>query len=197
VRIRLVRTEDAPRLLDIYAPFVRETWISFEYEPPSVEEFRGRVERLAAASPWLVAEDDESGALLGYAYADRMRARPAYQWAVEATVYVDRASHRRGIARALYGVLFAALRVQGYASAWAGIALPNPRSVALHEALGFRSAGTWPAVGFKLGAWRDLGWWRLELQALGATPAPPRPLAEARATAGWKEAGLPDPAPTR
>src|SRR4029453_19489673 len=81
--------------------FARETWLPLKYERPRVEEFGGRIEKLAAASPWLVAEDDESGALLGYAYADRMRARPAYQWAVEATVYVDRASHRRGRPRAL------------------------------------------------------------------------------------------------
>jgi len=191
VRVRLVRSEDAPRLLDIYAPFVRETWISFEYEPPNVEEFRGRIQRLAPVSPWLVAENEDE--IVGYAYADRLRARPAYQWAIETTVYVDRASHRRGVARALYGVLFTALRVQGYGSAWAGIALPTPRSVALHEALGFRSAGTWPDVGFKLGAWRDLGWWRLPLQALGPSPAPPLAVTDAAGTTAWKDAGLPDP----
>jgi L-amino acid N-acyltransferase YncA len=195
VRIRFVRSDDAPALLEIYAPFVRETWISFEYEPPTVDEFRGRIETLSATKPWLVAADGDL--VLGYAYADGIRGRPAYQWAVETTVYVARASHRRGIARALYGVLFSALRVQGYASAWAGIALPNPRSVALHEALGFRAAGTWPDVGFKLGAWRDLGWWRLPLQALGSPPPPPRPLAEAATSPAWREAGLPDPAAPR
>ncbi|HEY7513857.1 MAG TPA: GNAT family N-acetyltransferase [Vicinamibacteria bacterium] len=191
MRIRLVRTEDAPELLRIYSPFVRETWISFEYEPPSVPELEGRIRAVTAASPWLVAvEGDE---VIGYAYADKLRSRPAYQWAQETTVYVDRGSHRRGVARALYGVLFAALRVQGFASAWAGIALPNPTSVAVHEALGFRSAGVWPSVGFKLGAWRDLGWWRLELQPLGAGAPPPRPLPAAAATAAWRDAGLPDP----
>jgi L-amino acid N-acyltransferase YncA len=195
VQIRFVRSDDAPALLEIYAPFVRETWISFEYEPPPVEEFRARIETLSAAKPWLVAADGDG--VLGYAYADRIRGRPAYQWAVETTVYVARASHRRGVARALYGVLFSALRVQGYASAWAGIALPNPRSVALHEALGFRAAGTWPDVGFKLGSWRDLGWWRLPLQALGSPPPPPLPLAEAAASAAWREAGLPEPSAPR
>jgi phosphinothricin acetyltransferase len=195
VRVRFVRSDDAAALLDIYAPFVRETWISFEYEPPTLEEFRGRIERLSAAQPWLVATDGDL--VLGYAYADRMRTRPAYQWAVETTVYVARASHRRGIARALYEALFTALRLQGYASAWAGIALPNPRSVALHEALGFREAGIWPDVGFKLGEWRDLGWWHLPLQALGSPPPPPRPLAEAAASAAWREAGLPDPSAPR
>lgn len=191
MRLRLVRTEDAPQLLRIYSPFVRETWISFEYEPPSVPELEGRIRAVTEASPWFVAvEGDE---VIGYAYADKLRARPAYQWAQETTVYVDRGSHRRGVARALYGVLFAALRVQGFASAWAGIALPNPTSVAVHEALGFRSAGVWPSVGFKLGAWRDLGWWRLELQPLAAGAPPPRPLPAAAATAAWRDAGLPDP----
>jgi L-amino acid N-acyltransferase YncA len=191
VRIRLVRTEDAPELLRIYEPFVRETWISFEYEPPSVPEFERRIRSTTAASPWLVAlEGDE---VVGYAYADKLRGRPAYQWAQETTVYVDRSRHRRGVARALYGVLFAALQVQGYASAWAGIALPNPTSVALHEAVGFRPAGVWPSVGWKLGAWRDLGWWRLELLPLAACVAPPLPLLEAASTAAWRDAGLPDP----
>jgi L-amino acid N-acyltransferase YncA len=195
VRIRLVRAEDAPEILRIYAPYVRETWISFEYEPPSVAELEERIRSLTARSPWLVAADGD--AVVGYAYADRLRARPAYQWAQETTVYVDRSSHRRGVARALYGVLFTALRVQGYASAWAGIALPNPTSVALHEALGFRTAGVWPSVGFKLGAWRDLGWWRFELQAPAACTAPPLPFPEAARTAAWRDAGLPDPAAPR
>jgi L-amino acid N-acyltransferase YncA len=192
VRIRLARREDAPELLRIYAPYVRETFISFEYEPPSVPELEERIRTLTTRSPWLVAA--EGDAVLGYAYADRLRARPAYQWAQETTVYVDRSSHRRGVARALYGVLFAALRVQGYATAWAGIALPNPTSVALHEALGFRAVGVWPSVGFKLGAWHDLGWWRFELLPPTGGSAPPLPLPEAVRTATWRDAGLPDPA---
>jgi len=189
LRLRLASGEDAERALRIYAPVVLASWISFESEPPSVAEFRARIEGVLATNPWLVATEGDE--LLGYAYADRLRTRPAYQWAVETAVYVSPASHRRGVARALYGALLGALKVQGYASAWAGIALPNPGSVGLHEALGFRSVGVWPAVGYKLGAWRDVGWWGLELQDLGPAPAPPRPLAQVMASDGWAAAGLP------
>jgi len=185
VRLRLAKGDDAERALAIYAPVVRESWISFEDEPPSVAEFRARIEAVLKSNAWLVAEEGDE--LLGYAYADRIRSRPAYQWSAETTVYVSRASHRRGVGRALYGALLAALRIQGYASAWAGIALPNPGSVGLHEALGFRPAGVWSAVGYKLGAWRDVGWWRLELQALPAPPPAPRPLATVVGTAAWTE----------
>jgi phosphinothricin acetyltransferase len=189
VRIRLARLDDAPGLLDIYAPFVRETWISFENEPPSVSEFRERIGAILARTPWLVAGEGEE--IFGYAYADRLRSRPAYQWAQETTVYVARGHQRRGVARALYDALLTALRLQGFDSAWAAIALPNPSSVALHEGLGFRPVGVWPAVGWKLGGWRDLGWWRLDLQDLGPAPSPPRPLPDVLATSAWRDAGLP------
>jgi L-amino acid N-acyltransferase YncA len=189
VRLRLASGGDASRALAIYAPVVRESWISFEDEPPSVGEFRARIERVLERSPWFVATEGDE--LLGYAYADRVRARAAYQWFAETTVYVHPAAHRRGVGRALYGALLAALRIQGYASAWAGIALPNPGSVALHEAVGFRPAGVWSAVGYKLGAWRDVGWWRLDLQDLGPSPVPPRSLAAAMAMPAWEAAGLP------
>jgi len=189
VRLRLASGDDAEQALAIYAPFVRDSWISFEEEPPSVGEFRARIEEVLTRNAWLVAVEGDD--LLGYAYADRIRARHAYQWSAETTVYVGPASHRRGVGRALYGALLAALRLQGYATAWGAIALPNPGSVALHEAFGFRPAGVWSAVGYKRGAWRDVGWWRLELATLGPSPAPPHPLREAMATRAWAAAGLP------
>lgn len=184
--IRLAEEEDAAGVLAIYAPVVRETAISFELEPPSLEEMRGRIRSLETRLPWLVCSEGPS--IWGYAYADRFRTRAAYQWSAEVTVYVSPSRQRRGVARALYSSLLAALRLLGYRNAFAGIAQPNPASVALHEALGFRPAGVFRAAGFKLGRWHDVGWWQLELAPLGRPDAPPHPVAALRASPGWRDA---------
>jgi phosphinothricin acetyltransferase len=184
--IRLVEEEDAAGVLAIYAPVVRETAISFELEPPSLEEMRGRIRSLETRLPWLVCSEGPS--IWGYAYADRFRTRAAYQWSAEVTVYVSPSRQRRGVARALYSSLLAALRLLGYRNAFAGIAQPNPASVALHEALGFRPAGVFRAAGFKLGRWHDVGWWQLELAPLGRPDAPPQQVAALRASPGWRDA---------
>jgi phosphinothricin acetyltransferase len=121
-------------------------------------------------------------------YASRHHERAAYQWSVDVAVYVHAAHQRRGVGRALYQALFSLLRLQGFCVAHAGITLPNAASVGLHESLGFRPVGVFPAVGWKFGAWRDVGWWRLPLQELVATPAPPLSLAEAQALPAWPAA---------
>ena len=169
--IRLAIVDDAPQIHAIYAPIVAETAVSFELEPPSVEEMSQRIETTLFTLPWIVCEQ---GGIIGYAYAGVFRSRPAYQWTVEVSVYVH-ADHRgKGVARALYISLFECLRVQGYRTALAGIALPNSASVALHEGLGFRSVGVFHHVGYKLGAWHDVGWWELLLQRLPDPPPRPR-----------------------
>jgi phosphinothricin acetyltransferase len=170
-RIRVAAPSDAEAIAAIYAPVVRETYISFELEPPTADEMRRRVVQTLERHPWLVHERD--GQVLGYAYGSEHRSRAAYQWSVDASVYVDRRLQRAGVGRALYGVLFRLLRLQGYYGAYAGIALPNAASVGLHESLGFEPVGVYRAVGYKLGAWRDVGWWRLELRAPEAEPRPP------------------------
>lgn len=184
--IRLAGEEDAAGILAIYGPVVRDTAISFELDPPSVEEMRGRIRARLEGFPWIVCASGND--IWGYAYADRLRTRAAYQWTTELTVYVHPERQRRGVARALYTSLLAALRLQGFRSAFGGIALPNPGSVALHEAMGFRPAGVWTAVGFKLGAWHDVGFWYLELQPLGLPTDPPRTPAELEARPEWREA---------
>ena len=173
--IRLATAADAAGVRAIYAPYVRETWVSFEADVPSVEEMAGRIEGAAPRYPWLVA--DNGGAVAGYAYASAHRGRSAYQWSAEVSVYVAETHRRRGFARRLYGALVDVLQLQGFANAYAGIALPNEASVGAHEALGFEPVGVYRGVGFKLGAWRDVGWWALRLGD-GAAPAPPRTLAE-------------------
>jgi L-amino acid N-acyltransferase YncA len=175
-RIRLADSADAEGILAIYAPIVRETIISFEVEPPMVNEMRGRVEATLTVLPWLVAES-EAG-IDGYAYASRHRERAAYQWSVDVSAYVAEAARRRGVARSLYTPLLGILGDLGYYSAFAGIALPNPASVALHESLGFHQIGIYRKVGYKLGAWHDVGWWQRELREYGANPTPPRSMTE-------------------
>jgi len=185
VRIRLAREVDAAAVQAIYAPYVRDTAISFETEPPPVDEMRRRIAAVLAHAPWLVCERD--GEALAYAYAGRFHARAAYQWTVEVTVYVHPAHHRRGIGRAVYTALLDALRLQGFRLAVGVIALPNPPSVAMHERLGFRRVGLLPAVGYKHGRWHDIGWWRLELQELADPPDAPRALADVAGTGAWRD----------
>jgi phosphinothricin acetyltransferase len=171
-QIRMVTAADANQIRAIYAPIVRDTTISFEDEPPTVDEMAQRIAATLSTHPYLVCEED--GRVLGYIYASVFRARGAYRWSVETTVYVDGRTHRRGVGRALYQALLPILRRQGFHSAFAGIALPNANSVGLHEALGFRSVGVYQDVGFKHGRWRDVGWWRLGLSE-GPPAAEPIP----------------------
>lgn len=184
--IRLAEETDAERMLAIYAPVVRETAISFELEPPTAEEFRRRICDPKEYAPWLVCES--GGNILGYAYAGRFRARAAYQWTVEVTVYVNPDYQRRGVGRAVYTSLFECLRLLGFCGAIAVISLPNPASVALHESLGFEPIGVFNSVGYKLDDWHDAGWWQLELQKHGPSPTPPRRLSEALNTPEWQNA---------
>ena len=163
----------------IYAPFVRDTPITFEEQPPDGDEMRMRIEAVSARYPWLVAEDD--GTVVGYAYGARHRERAAYRWAAEVTAYIAPAWHRRGIGRELYAALLELLRRQHVQVACAGITLPNQASVALHEACGFEPVGVFRRIGWKAGRWHDVGWWELELAAPtpGAPPelGPPASLA--------------------
>jgi phosphinothricin acetyltransferase len=131
-----------------------------------------RIAAVTATHPWLVAED--GGEVRGYAYACRYMERPAYRWAASVSVYVDAERRGRGFGRALYEALLERLRAQRFQLACAGITLPNEASVALHEGLGFEAVGVSRRVGWKQGAWRDVGWWQLELGPPGdGTPAEP------------------------
>lgn len=171
MNIRPARADDAAAIVAIYAPIVRDTAISFELAPPSVDEVRERIGKTLRDLPWLVAEDAQ-GRLDGYVYASRHRERPAYQWSVDVTAYVRDGARRTGVGKGLYLVLFSELVALGYFQAFAGIAIPNPASVALHESLGFQPIGIYRQVGFKLGAWHDVGWWQKELRAPGEPSAP-------------------------
>ncbi|AFY32751.1 arsinothricin resistance N-acetyltransferase ArsN1 family B [Calothrix sp. PCC 7507] len=160
--IRLANETDAVKMLEIYAPIVRETPISFELEPPREIDFQERIKSYQERLPWLVYEIN--GQLLGYAYATPYRTRAAYQWSVESSVYVSVEHQRKGIAKALYTSLLRILQLQGFYNVFAAIALPNLASVAVHEAVGFLPVGIFHEVGYKFGKWHDVGWWQLSLQ---------------------------------
>jgi phosphinothricin acetyltransferase len=182
--IRIATARDAAAIAAIYRPYVTDAVTSFEVDPPGAADIAARIEAVLARTPWLVSTGAD-GAAIGYAYASRHHERAAYQWSVDVAVYIHAGHHRRGVGRRLYEKLFALLRVQGYYVAHAGITLPNAASVGLHESLGFVPVGVYPAVGWKFGAWRDVGWWRLPLQALVPTPAPPLSIAEAQLLPAW------------
>ena len=172
--IRLATVADAIQIAEIYRPIVRDTHISFERRAPDADEMAGRIQRTLEQYPWLVCDTDSR--IAAYAYASAFRARPAYQWTTETTVYVHADWQRQGFSRAIYRSLLAILRRQGYCSAIGVIALPNPGSIRAHESLGFRRVGIFRNAGYKAGAWRDTGWWQLELRPMPALPQPPTPI---------------------
>lgn len=173
MRLRNVTVDDAAAIEAIYTPIVRETAISFEWEPPSLADWQQRVQKVTARYPWLVAVDDEQ-VVRGFAYANTHRDAPSYQWSVNTSVFVHADARGQGIGTALYRELHRQLVALGYFTAFAGIALPNAASVALHESVGYRPLGVYEKVGFKSGQWRDVGWWRKELQPCDREPTMPK-----------------------
>jgi L-amino acid N-acyltransferase YncA len=167
---------DAAACAAIYAPNVEACATSFEERVPTVAELQTRIERTLATHPWLVAEVD--GQVRGFARACSHRSRAAYRWAVDVSVYVAASDRGRGHGRRLYEELFEQLRDRNFQVACAGVTLPNEASVALHEALGFVPVGVYRRIGWKAGAWRDVGWWQLELRSPGDGP-PAEPLQSA------------------
>jgi L-amino acid N-acyltransferase YncA len=157
IEIRSATTADAEAIQRIYAPFVLETAISFEDLPPSIDEIARRIGSILKTHPWLVAVE---GKVCGYAYASMHRERAAYRYSADTTVYIAPEVQRRGVGRALYAELLPQLKRRNIHMAFAGIALPNPGSVALHESMGFTPVGIYREVGFKFGRWHDVGWWQ-------------------------------------
>jgi len=174
VVIRPASAEDAEAIRAIYEPAVNGTFVTFEEVAPDTEEIVRRM-RSRPRLPWLVAGTADG--VVGYARAIQHRVRPAYRWSAESSVYVAETHRGRGIGRRLYERLATEVRDLGYVSMFSGVALPNAASVALHERLGFRPIGVFPDVGYKLGAWHDVGWWVLPLR--------PRPPAEPPEPRAW------------
>jgi L-amino acid N-acyltransferase YncA len=163
---------DAGACAAIYAPHVEGGAVSFEERAPSPEEMATRIERYGADHPWLLAE--RAGEVVGYAYATAFNERSAYRWSTNVSVYIAEGARGQGVGRALYVALFGRLRECGFRMACAGITLPNEASVSLHESLGFERVGVNREIGWKNGAWHDVGWWQLELVPAGEGQ-PPEP----------------------
>ncbi len=170
--IRIARPEDAGAMLSIYAPFVRDSAVTFETEVPTERDMASRIEETLRRFPWLVAERE--GKIVGYAYAGLHRVRHAYRWSCEVSIYLDAAVRGRGLGRALYERLIEHLRDLGYLNAYGGAVLPNDASVKLHESLGFEPVGVYRKVGYKQGRFWDVGWWALRLAEPEGVPAEPR-----------------------
>ena len=174
--IRLASSNDANNILNIYSPYILDTSFTFETEVPSAEAFAERIENYLHYWPWLVCEID--GKIAGYAYGSKYRERTGYQWCVECSVYVHDDFQRMGIAKALYTALFEILKRQGYRNVYAVINLPNDKSVKLHESCGFKWFATYENVGYKLGKWKDVGWWQLVINEYNHEPASPLKFSE-------------------
>ena len=176
--IRPARRGDAERIAEIYAGYVETSASTFEEQAPTAAEMLRRMEGDHGCRGWWRATPPAR--VVGFAYAGSHHERSAYRWSVNCSVYLHESAQGRGLASALYRELIGVVRDLGYVTLFAGIALPNDASVALHEGLGFLPVGVYPRSGFKLGAWRDVGWWWLPLRD---PPEQPREPAE------WDELG--------
>jgi L-amino acid N-acyltransferase YncA len=184
--IRLATAFDSSAIAAIYRPYCEGSAVSFEQVAPNAVEIATRIASVTTQRPWIVLED--AGAIVGYAYAGPHNERWAYRWSVNTAIYVSSTHQRRGAGRALYVTLFDVLRHLGYYRAVAGITLPNPASVGLHEALGFALVGVYREIGYKLGAWRDVGWYEAEIQPHVAEPQEPKSIAVLGGSQAWRDA---------
>ncbi|GAA0726485.1 GNAT family N-acetyltransferase [Sphingomonas japonica] len=176
IAIRSARAEDAAAIAAIYAPFVQGGTVSFETDAPDTRAMRSRMTASDGLYPWIVATNgDAEGGVLGYAYATRFRDRPAYRYVVETSIYMAGDAQRQGAGRLLYEALVDTLRAQGFTQAIGVISLPNEASITLHEQTGFRRAGVYREIGFKMGRWIDVGYWQCVLNASAVPPVEPRP----------------------
>ena len=190
--IREATADDAPAIADIYGPIVRDTFISFESEVPTADDFRARIHGVTAQYPWLVCEID--GDVVGYAYGSKLRERSAYRWSTEMTVYIAEGHRRVGVGKALSVSVIECLKVLGFRQAFGRVALPNPASVGLIESLGGRPAGVEQKVGYKAGEWVDVGEWQIPLSTSDGEPAETLSPSEVAGTPEWDQAlaaGLP------
>lgn len=175
--IRLIDEKDASEVLKIYAYYVEHTHVSFEYTAPHEDVFLTRIQSTLVEFPWLVCLHNNK--VIGYAYAHKHRLREAYQWSPESTIYLAPDFHTKGIGRILYKTLFALLKLQGYQNVFAGVALPNEKSVGIHQRMGFEEIGIFKAVGYKMGKWYNTQWFQLNLKQNINEPQKPLLLANA------------------
>jgi L-amino acid N-acyltransferase YncA len=169
--IRQAVDSDAPGIASIYNHYVLNSVATFEEVAVSVTAMAARVDKAKQNSlPWLVAQ--EGNHIVGYAYASPWHARSAYRHTVEVTVYLSPTHIAKGLGAALYVELFSVLAQKPVHSVIAGIALPNPASVALHEKMGMQKVGHFVKVGYKFERWLDVAYWQLDIRAETADQSP-------------------------
>ena len=156
IKFRNVQLSDAKQLLEIYAPYVTDTAITFEYDVPSLEEFTERIKNISSEYPYIVCTYKDK--IVGYAYAHRYMERAAYQWNVESTIYLDMNYKSLGIGRMLYTKLVELLKLQNIENVYACITTENEKSVKFHEKIGFKFIGIYPDTGYKFERWYDITW---------------------------------------
>jgi len=183
--IRLITENDAEKVLEIYKPYVLHTVITFEYVAPPIEEFLQRIKANINEYPWLVCLHGNK--IIGYTYAGFHRYRIAYQWSCESSVYLLPEFHGKGIATILYETLFSLLRMQGYINVYAGVSLPNEKSVGFHQSFGFKKIGIYKKIGYKFDKWHDVEWFQFHLQEHIYNPPIPKTLPTVSGTDLFKQ----------
>ena len=186
IEIRMAFERDTAEILEIYRPYITDSYVSFETEIPSVEELKSRIKNIQKTLPWLVCVVDNQ--IAGYAYATDHRSRKAYSWTKELSVYLLDQYKNKGIATALYTCLIQLLKIQGVTNCLAGIALPNESSIRFHEKFGFKKVGIYHQVGYKLNAFRDVGWWELFIAEKNDPPSGIIPIGKIEKTKDFERA---------
>ncbi|MDO4814514.1 MAG: GNAT family N-acetyltransferase [Gemella sp.] len=161
IELRMARVDDAASLLNIYAYYVNETNITFEYDVPSIEEFATRIKEILKKYPYIVAEKD--GHILGYAYANTFKGRAAYDWTVEWSIYLDKNHSAKGIGQKLFDKLVEILKEQNIVTIEGCITYPNEKSLAFHKKNGFKEVAYFNKVGYKFDKWHDVVWYEKAL----------------------------------
>ena len=169
--IRPATVSDAASILEIYTPYILNTAFTFETDVPALQDFEHRINTYQENWPWLVYEDE--GGIAGYAYGTKHRERAAYQWCVESSVYLNEKYQQKGIAKKLYDTLFEILKYPGCRNVYAGITLPNDKSISFHKKFGFTCLADYENIGYKLERWNTVSWWQLQLNAYSNNPAAP------------------------
>lgn len=179
-KIRLAVESDCMEMLEIYAPFVKNTTVSFEYDVPSINEFLNRIVEVQKKYPWLVCEIDNR--IVGYAYASPFNKRAAYDWSVDYSIYINTDYHGKRIGTALYTCLTELLKLQGFYNAFAGISSSNIKSESFHKSFGFKTIGTYHSAGYKFNNWYDVQWFEYKITEVNNSPDKIRTIDEIKFT---------------
>lgn len=174
VHFRRATEEDVVSILAIYAPYVTDSAITFEYDVPSEEEFRQRIRTISAEYPYFVCESD--GQIIGYAYAHRHMERAAYQWNAEISIYIRQGFTGKGFGKTLCQTLIDLLRLQGIRNVFSCVTIPNERSAHLHHSMEFSTEGIFQNAGYKCGKWQTIAWFRKNIAPYTNEPAPFLPI---------------------